>query len=565
MKAPLRRVTWTIWALLATIALYRAWIYRFTLVNDTVSYLDMGDQFYTGHPSAIVNGTWGPFYAFLLASWLRLLHVSPQYEYPAIHALLALVFFGCVACFDLFLRELIAFAERRSGEADESSNRDIARSFTVIGYAIFAWATLILIRVEQTNPDMIVAATFFLACGLVLRIHANPGDWKLALALGAAVGVGYLTKAVMLPVGALLVVCAAVAGDHPWTSGRRVAVIAMLTAGCLAAPQVAGLSIQRGHFTTNGTGAFNYAIHVQGVTYRHWQGETAGAGRPLHPTRQLLDSPAVFEFDGPLPGTYPAWFDPSYWYEGVVTHVEIRHQLAALEMNGKGLAELLFAFNGAPFEAIIILYAIALRRGGRLRSCVPFWILFVPSLLALGPYTLVHYENRYVGGFVCVLLVTAIACVPLPRRSLVDLYFGTAILLVTMFFMPWSPTGPWSELRRGPSRAANNVYWNVASALNGAGYGPGTKIATLEYGNWESVLVARLARVKVIAEVYYHLDLPETDRNHFWNASPDEQERALQVLRDAGAKAVLTGETPKGPTAERWVSLGDGGYSYLAL
>jgi hypothetical protein len=545
-------------------ALYRAWIYRFTLVNDTVSYLDMGDQFYAGHPSAIVNGTWGPLYAFLLASWLRLLHVSPQYEYPAIHALLLVVFFACTACFDLFLRELIAFAERRSGETDESSNRDIARSLTVIGYAIFAWATLVLIRVDETNPDMIVAATFFLACGLVLRIHAKPGDWRLALALGAAIGVGYLTKAVMLPVGVVLIVCAAAAGDLR-LSGRRVVVIAMLTAGCIAAPQVAGLSIQRSHFTTNATGAFNYAVHVQGVTYRHWQGETAGAGRPLHPTRQLLDSPAVFEFDGPLPGTYPFWFDPSYWYEGVVNHVEIQHQLAALATNGKPLVQLLFAFNGAPFEAIVILYAIALRRGGRLRSCAPFWILFVPSLLALGPYTLVHYENRYVGGFVCVLLVTAIACVPIPRRSLVDLYFGAAALLVTLFFVPWSPTGPGSELRRGPSRAANNMFWNVASALNGAGYGPGTKIATLEYANMGSVMVARLARVKVIAEVYYRPDRSETDRNHFWNASLDEQERALQVLRNAGAKAVVTAETPIGPTAQRWVSLGDGGYSYLAL
>ena len=37
----------------------------------------------------------------------------------------------------------------------------------------------------------------------------------------------------------------------------------------------------------------------------------------MHPTRQIMTHPPVFEFDGPVPGTYPPWTDPSYWNEGV--------------------------------------------------------------------------------------------------------------------------------------------------------------------------------------------------------------------------------------------------------
>ncbi len=560
-----RRLKVALWIFLGLIALYRAWIFRYDLVNDTVSYLDMGDQLFSGNVSALVNGTWGPLYAVLLGAWLHLFTPGPRWEYPAIHLLLTLIFFACLACFDFFLTELIAFKARREGRAVEG-----APALTVVGYLIFAWASLSLVGVEETNPDMLVAAFFLLASGLVLRIHRGGAPAGAAIALGLAVGAGYLTKAVMLPIGALLIAAAASAG-----AGARGKLSLLLRAGLaaalLAAPQIAALSLQRGHFTTNETGRFNYAVHVQGVTYRHWQGEDEGAGRPLHPTRRLLADPAVFEFDGPLPGTYPFWFDPSYWYEGVQARISWRKQAQAIASNARGVLGLLFAVNGAPLAVFVLLLALSLRASGAFRSAAGFWVVLLPAAVALGPYVLVHYETRYLAGYLCVLMTAAIASVRLPAASDgKQLYRACAILVGAMYLVPFGPSGPASQLGLYQTLAyglpkLTNTYWNVADALARAGAGPGSKVATLEYANMSSVLWARLARVKIVAEVYYRPDRAETNRNLFWTAPPEKQAQALEALRRAGAGLVVTAETPRGAGAERWTRLADSQYYYLSL
>jgi hypothetical protein len=556
------RLRRTFWVLLVVVALYRAWLFRYHLVNDTVSYLDMGDEFFAGHFGRIVNGSWGPLYALLLGAWLHLLHVPPRLEYPAIHALLVGIFILCIACFEFFLRELLAMRARVYATFG-GGEPDVNLPLTFIAYVIFAWSTLLVIGVEETNPDMLVAAAFLLACGLVVRIHNTRARERDVLALGATIAAGYLTKAVMLPIGVLLVVAAA-AGGPTKRAKWRIAAVAGLSVCCIAAPQVATLSVQRGHFTTNETGPFNYAVHVQGVTYRHWQGETEGAGRPLHPTRKLLDSPAVFEFDGPLPGTYPFWFDTSYWYEGVVTHFDLRRVLAASSTNARSVAQQFFSINCAPLAAIVMLYGVAIWRRASLAPSLRFWIVILPALVALLPYATIHFEPRYVGAFLCAILVAVIAGAPVFEPWVANLYVASAILVGVMFVAPFGPSGTLGPLLRPPANR-NNTFWTAAKALSDAGYGPGTKIAALEYANMGTVMAARLGRERIVAEVYYRPDRPETERNLFWNASLDDQRRALAALQSAGAKVVVTGDRPRGPTADEWIPLGDAPYSYHPL
>jgi len=559
-----------LWIAIGGLALFRAWDWRYELVNDTVSYLDMGDQFFAGNFSAIVNGTWGPLYALLLGAWTHLLRPAPRWEYPAIHALLFLLYLGCMACFDLFLAELIRFKERLDAKSPESEKAIVpAAALIVIGYTIFAWATLALIGVEETNPDMLVATFFFLASAAVLRIHNSNARTSAIVLLGTAVAGGYLTKAAFVPVGGLLILSAAM-GAGGALACLRIGLIASLTACLLAAPQVIALSSQRGRLTASETGRFNYAVHVQGVTYRHWQGETPGAGRPVHPTRKLLDAPAVFEFDGPLPGTYPFWFDPSYWYEGLMARADWRRQAGAIATNGPAVLYHLFSINCAPLCLLILLHGIAIRYRGALASAAKSWIVMVPAAAGVVPYVLVHYESRYVAGFLCVLLTAGIASARVPTNMLsAQLYSAAAALIVAMFAMPF-PTSPVKELGvyralRGAMPDRQNTNWSVAAALHEAGYGPGTKVATIEYANMSSVLWARLARMKVIAEVYYRPDRPETHPNLFWRAPAEARRRVLDALRSAGARVAVTAETPRGWGAGHWRRLADSQYHYIAL
>jgi hypothetical protein len=563
--------------IVAGLAVYPAWIGRFDLVNDTVSYMDMGDLFFSGHFGFIINGGYGPLYALLLGAWLHLIRPTPQWEYPIIHLLLFMVFLFCIACFDAFLLSLLEFRERQSAtnERDDGSGP----ALTIIGYAIFAWATLVLVGIQETNPDMLVAAFFFLACACTLRIYSHGAGWGAVAALGLAVAAGFLTKAAMLSGGAVLIAAAALAGPD-LHSKLRVSLAVALVTGLVSLPYVAALSIQRGHLTISESGQYNYAVAVNGVTPRHWQGDTPGAGQPTHPTRQLLQSPAVFEFATPLPGTNPYWFDPTYWYEGVKTPFDWTRQKIALLRNADGFVGLGFAINSGPLSVLILLQSFGLRRAGAMRRLMRYWIVWLPALVSLIPYILIHWEPRYLAGGLCVLMVTAIASARLPALPQTrQIYAGAAIVVATLFFLPGGPSsvastlGFWQAVRLSWPQS-ENVYWSAASALHEVGYPEGTKVATIEFGDMSHTLWARLARVQIIAEVYYPPVGPQDSyprekrefvRGLFWDDPPEARQKALLALKTAGARVLVTAVTPRGPDAAQWRPLSQSGYYYLAL
>ena len=97
------------------------------------------------------------------------------------------------------------------------------------------------------------------------------------------------------------------------------------------------------------------------------------------------------------------------------------------------------------------------------------------------------------------------------------------------------------------------------------GLHPGDQVASLNFSNLGTAMWAHLARIQVIAEVYYWPGGPEGTTNCFWNADPATQEKLLQRLSQTGAKAVVSGDTPTGPGAARWSRIGNTGYYLLWL
>jgi hypothetical protein len=51
----------------------------------------------------------------------------------------------------------------------------------------------------------------------------------------------------------------------------------------------------------------------------------------------------------------------------------------------------------------------------------------------------------------------------------------------------------------------------------------------------------------------------------FWNDPPEARQRALLALKSAGARVLVTAETPRGPDAEQWQQLSQSGYYYFGL
>ena len=543
------------WALSIFLGLAQAWESRMDIVNDTISYLDMGNYFFHGHPAALINGIWSPLDAFLLGATLRILKPSLQMEYPAVHLLTFLIFLFTLVCFDFFLCQLSRLAP------DSSSGLRSDWPWISIAYAIFLCSSLLWISVYQTNPDMLVAAFFFVSCGLLIRISVGLASWKPFLVLGVTLGLSYLTKGVMFPLSLVLLATAwLVAKKKP--SYILISVTAFLL---ISVPYIVVLSMQKGHLTVGETGIYNYVVHINGIPRHHWQGGPDGAGVPAHPTRQVFSSPAAFEFNGPLPGTYPVWYDPTFWYEGVKPQVHVREQIHAVVRNLAGEFETVFyALNGVIFTTLFVVLYEARNKPRVLENLYRCWFLIVPCVLGLGLYALVHFEARYGAAFLAVLgvcLFSSVLCAEdFPKRRL---FSGVAI--VQLGVLLWLIAPPLLFHLRHPWTSDKGSYQAVAESALEMGLRPGDQVASLEFSSLTTALWAHLARIQIIAEVYYWPGGPEGDRSGFWDADLTTQTELLERLRQSGAKAVISSESPRGPGAARWSRIGNTDYYLLWL
>jgi len=552
------RMRMVFWALGTVLGLAQAWKSRLGLVNDTISYLDMGDYFFHGKPAAIINGIWSPLYAFLLGATLAIFKPSPYREYPSIHLLLFCIFLFSMVCFDFFLRQSHLL---RGGSPPENRSGSLDWPWIVIAYTLFLWSSLVLIGVYETNPDMLVAAFFYLACGFLIRISAGHATWKTFLGLGLVLGLSYLTKGAMFPLSLVVLAIAWLAAKQK----SRYILVSLAAFIVIASPYIAALSLQKGHVTFGDSGKYNYAVHINRINYHHWQGDSGAVGLPIHPTREIVRSPATFEFKEPVPGTYPAWYDPTYWYEGVRPHLHVRQELKALSNNlFSELTTFLYALSGIFFTTMFLLFCDAKNKLAILENVFRCWFLILPSALGFCLYALVHVEARYLGAFFVVLVFSLFACIlwadEFPRRRLLS---GVAILQA-LIFLGTVALPSLFDLRH-PSVFPKGSYQAVAEGARKMGLQPGDQIASLNFSNLGTAMWARLDRLQIIAEVYYWPGEPEGSGNCFWNRDQATQERVLQRLAQTGAKAVVSSDVPTGPEAIHWSRIGNTGYYLMWL
>jgi hypothetical protein len=558
MAMTVRRI---FWAAALVLGLLQAWTSRMTLVDDAVNYLDMGDHIWNGRWSMAINGIWSPLYAAILGVANGLFRPSSRWEYPLVHLILFLVFLFTLWCFDSFLVELVLFRQEDETDGELTTPEWV---WLTVGFTLFLWSSLQLIGVKETNPDMLVAASFYLACKLLVRIRRGRARWFTYAGLGLALGCGYLAKSIMFPVSlSCLLVVFIIAREQRQLKQAFIALVGFLL---LSVPFVVALSSARGKVTFGETGRYNYAVHVNHLRPLHWQGEVPGSGRPIHGTRQIFDRPAAFEFARPLEATYPAWYDASYWYEGVQTRFNWRDEVK----NFARLSILEFSFflglNGSLVAGLFILYYMSGRKWLVLRDLSKYWFLLLPSGTALGLYALIYIEPRYLAPFLVVSILSFFIAVRLPASSeSLRLWAAIAVLILLMFVSPieWLAHEIAKELKEtyhGVSKADPNAYQKIAEEMLQIGLRPGDRIASLEYSSFNTVQWARLAKVKIVAEIYYWPTLADTSGNNFWNTDPTTQEKVIQAFSQTGARAIVSQEVPPLGAGPNWSKVGNSKY-----
>jgi hypothetical protein len=550
-----RWLTPTFWLLAILLGGIQAWADRFAMNADGISYIEIGEAYLRGDWNAAINAYWSPLYSWLLAFGMFILHPSTYWENPTVHLVNFLIYLFALGCFHFFLGELIRFRQSRAAELpNEGAVTLPVWAWIALGYSLFIWSSLTLITIRDVTPDMCVAAFVYLASGILLRIRRGSTSWITFSFLGLVLGIGYLAKTPMLPL-AFVYLGVSVLSLRNIRKAALGGLSSLLMFILVAGPFVLLLSATKGRLTFGDSAKLNYALDIAGVSLRHWQGIwPPGIGMPQHATRKIYEVPTVYEFGSPIAGTYPPWYDPSYWNEGMSPPVDFRKELSVFFANVHTYLDLFINNSQAGLiTGFFILFFASGRGWFFIRDLANQWALLIPAFAAFFMYSLVHVYARFIGAFVVLLWSGVVSGVRLTSsRDSMRLATSVSFAMVTLLMMSVAvATAPkvyatTYELIRGVDPSAH-VQWQVAEGLSRVGVQPGDKVAILGQGTFSfGAYWARLARVKIVAEVFTE------DVDKFLAAGTSVRSQVIESFAKAGAKAVVAFKIPSDLAKDGW-------------
>jgi hypothetical protein len=523
--------------------LTQIWACRYEMNPDSMDYLDIAQEVAAGHWAAIANGYWGTLDSLLLAPLFRF-HLSPEGELFLAHLEGIVILLFAFFSFRLLLNSLL---DTINQHRDAESRSPPEWALCLLGYSLFLWSSLTMIGVATIGPDLLVTAFIYLAASILVRLRRETRPLSFVV-FGLTLGVGYWAKAIMFPIG-LVFLTVSVFRVRRWKQG----LFSMLAFALAAAPLLLMLSLPRGRFTFGDSGKLNYSSLVSpGGRAINWQGDPAASGVPKHPTRRLADL-AIYEFNGPVPGTYPPSYDPSYWNEGRRTTFNLRSQLRTVLRHIPQVVELFFVTEPSLTAGFLFLWFWNSKgfRAGLARH----WELLTISVLIVGLYMLVHFEARFVAAFVVLVWLSLFLSLCLPAHKDSQFIAGLSIiaLVVAMWLSLVSHTA--KKLVNGcPESARSQMEMAHQLAIPSD-----TPVAVVGYGNFS--YWAHFARLRIVA------DIMSSDEPDFWRRSEEQRQIFYATFRKTGAHWLI-GQPPSGLVNlldGRWERIGTTTYCRYSL
>ncbi len=526
-----------------------AWATRFTMNPDGISYLDMGDAYLRGNWHTAINGYWSPLYAWFLGLFLRVLKPSAYWEFPVAHLVNFVISVAALACFDFFLRGFITYQKKVAAKDVEHDYNALAEwEWWVLGYTLFISSSIALITLSVVTPDMCVAALVYLAAGLLLRIRTDQTS-RVFVLLGMVLGFAYLAKSVMFVLAFPFLAAALFSYGNLRKTLPRVLLATAIFLG-VASPLIVALTLAKHRLTFGDTGRVAYEVYVDGVEM--FVPNKAAPGS----VRKIFDQPAAYEFAQPVSGTYPLWYDASYWHEGIMPRFDVKGEIQAVQRSLLVYGWLLVTSHVYFTIAWLALVLMAPKPSRCFLRAGNNWPLMIPALAALGLYGLVYTEYRYVAPFVLLLWLAAFSCVSLPASRGSRRFIGLAVIAIavtTLFF-----TGKAIVYELIDPVINTPIQWQVARDINRLGVKPGDKLVVIanEPFGAGGAFAARLARAQIIAQV--------SQPDLFWRAKESTRVQVMDALFRTDAKAILAFGNQPPDSEARWQRLGATSY-YLYL
>jgi hypothetical protein len=547
-----QRLRYIFWFIAIVLGVFSAWNVRHTMNPDGVSYLDMGDAYVRGDWKMAFNGYWSPLYSWFLGLVLYLFKPSTYWEFATVHLINFLIYLIVLISFQFFMRELLYCHQLRKEKTSEEEYVVLPYwMLLVLGYTLFIWSSLSLIGLSKVTPDLCNAALVYMTAGILLRLKRQPQNWSCFIGLGIIAGFSYLARTAMLPLSFIFLLVAVL------LSGRfkRAIVCGLIAAFCfllVAGPYIIALSLEKNRFTVGDTGKVVYGCWVNNVPCSNWQGNPPGYGTPKHPTRKIFDNPEVYEFSVPIGGTYPLWYDLTYWVDGMVPHFNLKDQVKALGQNLELCYRALSVVFVYLISGFLIICFIGRRRLSYANDICAYWFLVVPSVVAISMFLLLFVQTRYIGVFIVLFWIGLFSGLRVPdTEELRKVALFVGIVTVLQIWISVVPS-IYSDVRDALKREGPlmHLQWRVADGLSQRGVQRGDKVAVVGLGY--DAYWARLARVKIVAEI------AADNETKSWIFDDSVKHNVFERLRATGAKVIVARDLPR--SASDWRKIGDTDY-----
>jgi hypothetical protein len=532
------------------------WYERNYLSMDGVSYLDLGELWWSRDWKNAVNGLWSPLYPILLGLWMKLAPDSVQTYLIFAHLLNFVFYIFSMICFEFLLFE----TEANLKQAKQQSAEIFALPewvMRLLGYVLFIWTACRLNGLARLAPDLMVSSVFYLSTALMLRIRRGLSSPQTMICLGLSLGVGYLAKTPLLVLSALTLSGCFWLIRPLKTAVARVSLSAV-TMLLLISPFVILLSLALGKLSFGESANLNYLWHINGLPDRHWRGENPAYGQPLHPPRKLLTQPELSEYAEPITGTYPLWLNPLYWYAGVKPQFAPQRMLQNTWKNLPGFGKL-FVSSTTIFLPLCFVGSLLLsrRRWAGMPDILTNWWWLLPSIIGMLMFVPVHVEYRYLIGFFTVFWLALFASIRAALAARLSLLIALTLLccipLTLETILPLLRPAPFSELSSGSAIEA-------AETLHRLGIRKGDRVVVAgDVYFTHSYRWARLAGVRIIAENPYHNFL------HFYDADAPSQQKMVELSQQLGAVAIIAEIKSAALVKSGWQRCGNTSYYLLDL
>jgi hypothetical protein len=540
------------WAATIVAGLLQTLAARFYISGDGNSYLDVASAYLRDDFANAINGYWSPLYSWLIALVLWVFKPSGYWESTILHLLDFAGLLVALRAFEFFFSNFLAAKQNFARPEGESFKLPVS-AWWMLGYGLFLSATLEVLSMYPTSPDAWVCGVTFLSLGLILKISMKGAGLRYFAALGFLLGLGYLTKAFYFPLAFVFIGTAWLASHRP-RKNLLGAVIALVAFMLVAGPFVFALSRAKHRFTYGDVGKIAYAEFMDSIQQPiFWEGGD-GSGTPKHPARIILSTPRVYEFAEPVGGSYPMWYDQSYWKDGIEPHFHLANEVKILRQSA-GTFFLILLTQVEYVVGLATLVFCNLRAREWIAVICRHWLLWFPTAAACLGFASVLVEGRYVASFLVILWVVAFGS-SLGSASVASRHVAVAVVLAAVLVTGMKTLKyAVSDALAIPKQVNDN--WEAALKLREFGVRPGDRVALI--GVLAEQHLLRLAEVKAVAELRYR------DEQKFWTGDPALQDTVFKAFASTGSKIVVATHVPVTAVKEGWTRLGNTDYYMRSL